>query len=57
MQTIFATSMATGRFVIGFNEALGVNHYQSDSSLGTVKGCDGKTIPVDRLIRGRVARQ
>jgi len=44
--------MATGRFVVGSNEALGVNHYQSDSSLGTLKGCDAKSSPVDKANHG-----
>ena len=44
--------MATGRFAVGSNEALGVNHYQTDSSLGTVKGCDGKSIPIDKTGHG-----
>jgi hypothetical protein len=30
--------MATGRFAIGSNEALGVNSYQADSGLGKVEG-------------------
>jgi len=52
MQTIFATGMATIRFAVGSNEALGVNHYQSDSSLGTLKGCDAKSSPMDKTDQG-----
>ena len=38
MQAIFGSGMATSRFAVGSNEALGVNSYQADNGLEKVEG-------------------
>ena len=38
MQAIFGSGMATSRFAVGSNEALGVNSYQVDNGLEKVEG-------------------
>ena len=48
MQAIFGSGIATGRFVVGSNEALGVNSYQADSGLGKVEGPLGNNGGVEK---------
>ena len=48
MQAIFGSGMATGRYVVGSNEALGVNSYQADSGLGKVEGPLGNNGGVEK---------
>jgi len=57
MEAIFGNGMATDRFVVGSNEALGVNSYQADSGLGKVEGPLGNHGCVEKTEQGKAARQ
>ena len=46
------TKLATGRFAVGSNEALGVNSYQADSGLGKVEGSHGNHGARDKTEQG-----
>ena len=52
MEAIFGNGMATDRFVVGSNEALGVNSYQADSGLGKVEGPLGNNGGVEKTEQG-----
>jgi hypothetical protein len=57
MQTIFGSGMATGRFVVGSNEPLGMKFYQANSGLGKVEGSHGNHAARDKTDHGKAARQ
>ena len=44
--------MATGRFVVGSNEPLGVNSYQADCGLGKVEGSHGNHAAREKIDQG-----
>ena len=52
MHAIFGSGMATGRFAVGSNEALGVNSYQADSGLGKVEGSHGNHAAREKTDQG-----
>ena len=56
MESIFGNGMATGRFAVGSNEALGVNSYQADSGLGKVEGPLGNHGGVEKTEQGEGSR-
>ena len=41
METIFGSSTATGSFVVGSNEPLGVNTYTTNTATGKMEGTFG----------------
>jgi len=52
MQTIFGSGMATGRYSLGSNEALGVNSNHADSGLGKMEGTVGNLGAEEKIERG-----
>ena len=52
MQTIFGSGMATGRYSLGSNEALGVNSNHADSGLGKMEGLVGNLGAEKKTERG-----